>query len=501
MAYGLSAQGFRRKRTADIKTEIENTLRATLGQNINLLPQSVLSLFIGTFADREGALWELAESVYNALDPDSAEGVSLDKVCALSGITRLPAKASRVISVHLFGDVGASIPSGTAFSVAGSPESRFLTTSGVSLEAGQDEIQTIDFSSIPTTGSFSLRYNDIVTDTITPANSAADIQALLREIPYLSEVVVSGDFTDGFVINFQGADGKINHPLLLVVDDTLKDSDDEEVTILVVETQAGIPQGVVDVEASAMGPVFAPAYSLTEIENPVPGLDRILNLQKEVIGRFIETDGELRLRRVASLQRAGSSTVAAIRARLLEVQEVSEVIIFENVTDEIDGDGLDPHSFNTFVQGGDEQEIANALWLNKPAGIKTIGEIVKTVIDSQGVNQTIRFSRPVEVEIFINIEVTRDSSPTSLWPSSGADLVRAALAAYVNSLTIGDDVIVYPKLISSINAIPGIEDLEIGISKGPGIPALGSDDNIEIAINEIALITNPETQIQVTVVT
>lgn len=500
MAFGLSAQGFRRKRTADIKTEIENTLRATLGQNINLLPQSVLSLFVGTFADREGAIWEMAEAVYNALDPDSAEGVSLDKVAAISGIIRLSAKASRIVDVHLFGDVGTSIPSGTAFTVIGSPDSRFLTTSGVTLVAGQDEIQTIDFSTVPITGSFKLQFREIDTDTITPANNAADIQSMLRANPYLSEVTVTGDFTAGFVVSFIGADGKIDQPLLVVVDDSLMDVAPAAVTILIVETTPGIPQGLVDVEASETGPIFAPLYSLTEIETPVTGLDSVLNTNSEIIGRNIETDGELRLRRVASLQRAGSSTVEAIRARLLEVQEVSEVIIFENVTDFVDVNLLDPHSFKTFVQGGDEQEVADAIWLNKPAGIKTMGDITKTVVDSQGVNQIIKFSRPVEVEIFINIEVTRDTSPTSLWPSNGADLVRAALASYINSLTIGDDVIVYPKLISSINSIPGIEDLEIGVGIGPGMPALGIDDNIVIAINQIAIVTDPDTQIDVTVV-
>lgn len=500
MAYGLSAAGFRRKRTADIKTEIENTLKATLGQNINLLPQSILTALIGTFADREGAVWELAESVYNALDPDAAEGVSLDKVSAISGIIRLPAKASRIIDVHLFGDAGSSIPSGTAFSVQGSPLSRFLTTSGVTLVAGQDEIQTIDFSTVPTIGSFKLKFGEEITDAITPANTAEDIQEMLREMNFLSEVSVTGDFTDGFLVTFEGEDGKIDQPILECVEDSLEDGVDP-VTVIIVETQVGMPQALVDVEASEVGPIFAAPYTLTEIETPVSGLDRVLNINKEVIGRYIETDGELRLRRVASLQRAGSSTVEAIRARLLEVQEISEVIIFENVTDLVDVNGLDPHSFEAFVQGGDEQEIADALWLNKPAGIKTMGDITKTVVDSQGVNQTIKFSRPVELEIFINIRITRDSSPTSLWPSSGADLVRAALAAYVNSLTIGDDVIVYPKLIASINSIPGIEDVEIGIGEGPGVPALGDDDNIEADINEIALITDPEAQITVTVIT
>jgi uncharacterized phage protein gp47/JayE len=392
MSFGLTSTGFKRKRLADIKTEIEDSLKLTLGQNINLLSQSLLSQFVGIFAEREALLWELAENTYNSQYPDTAEGTALDNVSSLSGVTRLGAKKTRIPGVILAGDAGTTVPAGTIFSVAGSPSNRFMTLEGITLD--------------------------------------------------------------------------------------------------------GVGAGEVECEALVTGPVVAPVGTLTEIDTPVTGLDSVTNPEEAILGRNVETDQELRLRRLDSLERAGSSTVEAIRARLKEVQDVGEVIIFENTTMVVDSEGLPAKSFRAYVQGGDEDEIAEAIWKNKPAGIQTSGDIEKVVVDSQGVNQTVFFSRPVELQIYIDITITKDTSPTSEWPLDGEDQVREALAEYVNSLSIGQDVVVYPKLIAALNDIPGIDDvvLAIGTAASPTL-----DDNIVVEINEIALIDDPETQISVTV--
>lgn len=85
--------------------------------------------------------------------------------------------------------------------------------------------------------------------------------------------------------------------------------------------------------AQTYGPISAPANSLTEILTPVAGWASLTNPQAGVTGRDQETDAELRLRRVQSLHLLGAATVEAIRSRLLqEVDGVSSVIVFENVT-------------------------------------------------------------------------------------------------------------------------------------------------------------------------
>lgn len=487
MAYGLTTTGFKRKRLADILEEMKSTARATFGANINLQPNSILMQLLGIYAERESLIWELAEAVYYSQYPDTAEGVNLDNIASISGVTRLPAQPSRINSVQLKGDVGTTVPAGTTFSVEGNPAARFRSDGAVTLIAGQDEVQTLTFGATPDSGSFRLSHLGSLTDEMNFSSTAQDLEDALNALPYLSTVLVTGSFAAGFVITFQDEDGKIDQPLLVVEENTLTEGGDA-VSTLVTQTTAGIPQGSVNVTADVDGPTDAPIYTLIVIDTPVTGLDAVLNLNEVILGRNEETDGEYRIRRIESLQRAGSSTVEAIRARLLEIQEVDEVVIFENITMDTDSNGLPPKSFKAFVQGGDNQEVADAIWLNKPAGIETFGDITSVVVDSQGVNQTVKFSRPVEVPIYITIEITKDTSPLSQWATvTGPGLVKEALAAYISTLKIGQDVIVYPKLVAALNSIAGIDDLEIGVGTAPA-PALGADANVVIDSNEIAII-------------
>lgn len=98
MTFGLTAQGFKAKRLVDIQTDLENQLLAEFG-DINLDPQSIFGQQIGVFSKVLADLWENMEDVYFSQYPNSAEGISLDNVVQLNGITRLAAQQTRVTGV------------------------------------------------------------------------------------------------------------------------------------------------------------------------------------------------------------------------------------------------------------------------------------------------------------------------------------------------------------------------------------------------------------------
>lgn len=488
-AYGVSTEGFRKKRLIDIRTEIENELKNKLGNNINLLSTSVLSQLIGTFSERESLLWELAEQVYNSQYLNSADGINLDNVLTILGVERLQQTKSIQKNLHLFGSVATVIPIGTKFSVQGSPSSVFETVTAATLVAGVDEVQSISWASVPVSGSYRLKYLNEETTLLNFDANAAAIQSALNGLSKLEGITVSGDYIVGFTITFAGDSGKINHSLLTFGSNTTA------VVATVAQVTAGVPQGVVDAQATTFGEVIAPAFTLSVIDTPVVGLDRAINPTDATVGRNTETDAEVRARALIGQQARGASTVEAIRARLLELSGVTQAIIFENITTVVDGDGIPPKSFRSFVQGGEDQVIWDALWLNKPAGIKADGDVIGTVVDSQGLTQTVGFARPVVKTVYITIEVTKDPAK---FPINGSDLVKTALADYVNALEIGSDVIVYPSLVSSLTVVPGIIDVRIGIGFSPAPPLL-QDANLIIAINEIAKVIDTATDITVNV--
>lgn len=245
--------------------------------------------------------------------------------------------------------------------------------------------------------------------------------------------------------------------------------------------------GTVDVTAVATetGAKEAPAGTVTEIVTPVSGIASVTNAADASAGRDRETDSELKIRQQDFLQAPGTSTVKGIRAAIILLDTVEEVIVVENKTGVVDGDGRPPKSFETVVQGGDLDEIAETIWAAKPVGIETYGDITRQVTDSQGVEHDILFSRPTEIEITITATLTTNSDPLEdeIYPVDGDDLVEAAILEYADTLRIGRDVFL-SKIYSYINEVPGIVGIALSASKSGG-PTV--TDSIAIAVDELAV--------------
>ncbi|MEW5803903.1 MAG: baseplate J/gp47 family protein [bacterium] len=483
MTYGLTSQGFNAKTLDIIQSEIEDALKATFGSSINLLPEGVFGQLTGIFSERESLLWELIEAIYYSQYPDTAEGVSLDRVCSLTGITRLAAMPSQIAGMALFGTVGTVVPAGTVFSVKDNPDVKFATSEEKTLGAGTDAVQAITFDTIPTSGSFKLDLNGETTSAIGFDASSSDLQDALNALSALSEVTVSGDFPGGFTVTFGGADGKQPQELLLATDSTLL-AGGTAVAITIAHAVTGVYQAQVDCTATETGPLVANAKTLTVIDNPISGLVSVFNPEDASLGRNIETDTELRVRRNNLLQVSVAGPLDAILASILKLNEDSSkpalesVNAFENYTNEVDARGLPAKSFLVIVYqaaGGTtrDQEIFEAIYAAKPAGIQSYGNVSGMVTDSQGFNHTICFSRPNEINIYVDL----DLQVTDDYPMNGDDLVKTTLTAWGNNLGVGADVIVYPALISQLASIPGIVDVAIKIGTSPG-PTL--DNNIDI---------------------
>jgi hypothetical protein len=88
MAYGVIQSGFELKRLPEILADIEAANVATFGPGVVQTAASPLGQLNGLHADLAASLWELALSVYQALDPDQAEGVNLDRIAKLRLLSR-----------------------------------------------------------------------------------------------------------------------------------------------------------------------------------------------------------------------------------------------------------------------------------------------------------------------------------------------------------------------------------------------------------------------------
>ena len=259
--------------------------------------------------------------------------------------------------------------------------------------------------------------------------------------------------------------------------------------ISIVETTPGANQGVVNCEALTTGPTQANAGTLTVIVNPVAGLDSVINVTDASVGQDVETDNELRLRRSQTLQVSGASTPEAIRSRLLDLPGVVDAFVFENQTYIVDPSGRPPKSFESVVSGATDQEIIDLLWLVKPAGMLPYGDISGIATDSQGQPQDISFSRPTDVDIWLEVDLTVDPAT---FPANGIVTAEALLVARGNDFGIGNDVVVTPALICALDSIPGVLDIVVRIGTAAS-PTL--DDNINIDPNEVSVFDTARTTV------
>lgn len=487
MAFGVTAQGFVRKRLEDIKLEREQDLRDALGENINLLPEEVLGQIVGIGSEREALIWELMEAIYESQYPDQSEGVTLDNVASITGSVRQNPTKSQISGQLMFGTIGTLIPLGSKVSVFENASAIFVTLADVTLVAGADEVQDVTFSGTPTSGSFRLNFGGFSSALINFDDLAADVEAALEAMSSIptGSVSVSGSFAAGFTITFSGDSedglGKRNVDILTVSDNTLDDGG--AVTVTVTETVAGVPQGEINMEAETEGATDAPSGTLSEIETPVAGWDATVNPLDALVGQDEESDAEFKIRRLEEVAKAGAATPNAVFADVSDVENVTAVVVFYNNLDITDLDGRPPHSVDIVVQNGDEDDIAAAIFDTVGGGITFVGDITKMVTDSQGIAQTVKFSRPTEVDIYVEIDLTIDSD---LFPVDGTDQVEALVLAYGNALGIGEDVVVFgsdPQLSASFDSVPGITDFAIRVGKTAG-PTL--DDNVVIALREVA---------------
>ena len=128
--------------------------------------------------------------------------------------------------------------------------------------------------------------------------------------------------------------------------------------------------------------------------------------------------------------------------------------------------------------GGADQDIWDSVLANKAGGIETVGSESGTSVDSEGGSHTIKFSRPTEIDIYLDLTLTTDAD----YP--GDSVVELAVLAFGAALTTGRDVIPNPYLMAAIGAIQGITDvvIDIGTSGSPS-----GDANIVIAETELAV--------------
>lgn len=133
---GLTTAGFQAETTADVQTSLERDELSLIDPALNLSPTQPLGQLNGIFASAAANVWALLQAIYAAIDPAGAVGVQLDNLCALTGVTRLPATVTLVSVTCNFNAAQVYTVGQLVANIVGLPQYTFTNVSAIPSTAG-----------------------------------------------------------------------------------------------------------------------------------------------------------------------------------------------------------------------------------------------------------------------------------------------------------------------------------------------------------------------------
>ena len=181
------------------------------------------------------------------------------------------------------------------------------------------------------------------------------------------------------------------------------------------------------------GPIPVASNTVNKIYNVVSGWDTINNTTAGTLGVEQESRADFANRIKNSLALNATGSLASVRAKILEVDGVTDVVVEENKSDSSvtkRGITLSPHSAYICENGAnDSSELAEAIYNSLSAGCDTNGTNTCSYTDPlTGVSYTFNYYTPTNQNIYIKIS-------TGQAVSAGAkDEIKQALLNDFNGL-------------------------------------------------------------------
>ncbi len=217
------------------------------------------------------------------------------------------------------------------------------------------------------------------------------------------------------------------------------------------------------------------AGSLTEIITPINGIGTGSNGLEAKGGQGLETDDFFRKRFLSGKIGKGYWSTDGIYRAVGELNGVESVTVVENDTNAT-VNSLPPHSIMVVVDGGDDSEIANAIFEKSDQAIERYGNTTVSVTDIEGKSRTIKFERPINTTVYYSIEVLPAGSPvTDIVTSTKEYIDNNGIASLITSSKITN-------YLNQQGKLEGIESIVIKLTK----QALTTPDlfSLQMEVNE-----------------
>lgn len=188
---------------------------------------------------------------------------------------------------------------------------------------------------------------------------------------------------------FTIADGQGNNFLLVDDQATVIGSNTFQFIAEVAGAVAAVPNTVTTIATVTLG-----ALSVNNPDDPITQ------------GTNEETDAQLRFRRQRSVALPSSGYIEGLTSGLLAILNVVDAKVYENTTGITDVNGIPGHSIWCVVDGGDDDAIAQVIYVKRNAGCGMKGDEEVAVLQPNGFNIQIKFDRPELIDLYIELTLT-----------------------------------------------------------------------------------------------
>lgn len=510
----------------DTKAEILDAMIADakeyFGEDLNDAQYNVIREFYDPIAERLAVAQGDIGLVLDSSQIDHASEEALDLLTALIGIRRdeaTPATGTAEFTRSTPADNDYTVPEGTVAQTDSQTPVMFETTAAAIISGPATDEDTTTYST--TSGTFAVQtsftidvtYRNTVdvqadfrtTDDATPVTAYLEIADATNGVVVQSDSTTSGTFVTSGPVTYDVSSLTGN----VKFEYRLKSGDGATSVELTNATAAkggetGTTAAIEAVEGglrSNVGP-----NTVVVMPDPPAGVEDVTNPAETTGGTEREDDDELRTRAKDELAEGSRASAPALVNAMTALQGVTSVSIFVNDTnsDNTGSGGLPDHSFELVVAGGNDTEIAQAILETKAAGDTSYAGANGTATSASadlpnGQVMTIEFSRPVEVQIYVDVDLEVTSE------YAGDTAVQDAIVNYIGGLlTSGNDVtglgvdddVIYTEVMAQVQMVEGVHDvptLEIGTSADPT-----GTSNIVISSSEVAIADGTDGSLTVT---
>lgn len=200
--------------------------------------------------------------------------------------------------------------------------------------------------------------------------------------------------------NLQGLDDDVENPD--GVGYTLSDTNGNNFILVNSTNLTSAGTYLLDFRAQNIGAIQVLPNTIKNMVSVIRGVSYVNNPSVQYqTGSDEETDAEFRIRFNKSRSLSGKGFNDSLLAALLNINLVTDAQVYSNRTNATDSDGTPAHSVWVIVEGGTDEEVAEAIYSNVSDGSGMRGAQLVALRKSNGLFETIYFDRAQSEPLYV----------------------------------------------------------------------------------------------------